>query len=369
MQGDPNIVLVPDPTTFHDLALGTAHRLGAVRHVLSLGRPGAVLAPARCTATPWPKATRGGLRLPRRTRSGVVPDQDRRPTSGMDDLGGPGASGAGAGREASSHGFQYLFEDHNDEIDHVLHPLFQNLKALGLPIRSMENEWGPGQVEFTFEPLVGMAAADAMILMRAATRQVCRRLGYHATFMCKPAFDSFYSSGWHLHQSLADSGNGRQPVSVCRDPMRHCRRSARTSSAGLLAARPGGVGVHAPRRSTATGGSSPIRWPPIQASWAVDNRGAMIRVQGRPGDPGAHIENRVGEPAANPYLYMASQLVAGIDGIATRAATRGRCSTSRTSSTRCAAADLAGRGARRPRRQQPSTARRSAIPSSTSSSR
>ena len=35
-----------------------------------------------------------------------------------------------------------------------------------------------------------------------------------------------------------------------------------------------------------------------------------------PGDAGTHVENRVGEPAANPYLYMAAQIIAaGLDGI------------------------------------------------------
>ena len=55
---------------------------------------------------------------------------------------------------------------------------------------------------------------------------------------------------------------------------------------------------------------------PIQAIWAQDNRGVMIRVLGEPGDPATHLENRVGEPLANPYLYMASQIYAGLDGIA-----------------------------------------------------
>ncbi len=32
--------------------------------------------------------------------------------------------------------------------------------------------------------------------------------------------------------------------------------------------------------------------------------------------PATRLENRVGEPAANPYLYMASQIVTGLDGIA-----------------------------------------------------
>ena len=42
----------------------------------------------------------------------------------------------------------------------------------------------------------------------------------------------------------------------------------------------------------------------------------MVRVLGQPGDPATHLENRIGEPAANPYLYMASQIHAGLDGMA-----------------------------------------------------
>ena len=37
----------------------------------------------------------------------------------------------------------------------------------------------------------------------------------------------------------------------------------------------------------------------------------MCRLVGGMGDPVTHIENRSGEPAANPYLYMGSQIVAG----------------------------------------------------------
>ena len=41
----------------------------------------------------------------------------------------------------------------------------------------------------------------------------------------------------------------------------------------------------------------------------------MLRVVGACGDPATRIENRIGEPAANPYLYLASQIHAGLDGI------------------------------------------------------
>jgi glutamine synthetase len=41
----------------------------------------------------------------------------------------------------------------------------------------------------------------------------------------------------------------------------------------------------------------------------------MVRVLGGVNDPATRLENRIGEPAANPYLYMASQVLAGLDGI------------------------------------------------------
>jgi glutamine synthetase len=42
----------------------------------------------------------------------------------------------------------------------------------------------------------------------------------------------------------------------------------------------------------------------------------MLRVIGGAGDGATRIENRLGEPAANPYLYMASQIHAGLSGMA-----------------------------------------------------
>jgi glutamine synthetase len=50
--------------------------------------------------------------------------------------------------------------------------------------------------------------------------------------------------------------------------------------------------------------------------WGSDNRGAMLRVVGASNPAAARIENRIGEPAANPYLYLASQLATGLAGIA-----------------------------------------------------
>ena len=54
---------------------------------------------------------------------------------------------------------------------------------------------------------------------------------------------------------------------------------------------------------------------PDRAIWGRDNRGVMIRVLGGPNDAATRLENRIGEPAANPYLYMASQILSGLDGV------------------------------------------------------
>ena len=59
----------------------------------------------------------------------------------------------------------------------------------------------------------------------------------------------------------------------------------------------------------------PYSLAPDRALWGADNGGAMIRAIGRAGDLATRLENRSGEPAANPYLSIAAQLVSGLDGI------------------------------------------------------
>src|SRR5258708_8115698 len=91
-------------------------------------------------------------------------------------------------------------------MDPILEILRTNIEGLGLPLRSLEVEFGPSQIEFTFRAGSGMEPADAMVLFRSATKQVAQRNGYHATFMCRPKLPNVMSSGWHLHQSLSKGG-------------------------------------------------------------------------------------------------------------------------------------------------------------------
>jgi len=206
-------------------------------------------------------------------------------------------------------GYQYLTENRYDQIDPVVELLRENLSKLNLPLRSFEVEFGPSQFEFTFNPLPALAAADAMVLLRSAVKQVARRHGYHATFMCRPNLPNVMSSGWHLHQSLQKSSRN-----IFSDEKQDLSEIGMQYLAGLLAHARGACALATP---TINGYKRyrPYSLAPDRIVWGKENRGALVRLVGSAGDPAARLENRIGEPAANPYLYFASQLYCGLDGV------------------------------------------------------
>jgi glutamine synthetase len=207
-------------------------------------------------------------------------------------------------------GYQYLTEQRYDLIDPVVEILRKNLEQLGMPLRSFEVEFGPSQVEFTLAPQAGLAAADTMLLFRSAVKQIARRHGYHATFMCRPKLPNVMSSGWHLHQSL-NKGGTNAFVSKTED----LSDTGKQYLAGLLTHARGAAALSTP---TVNGYKRyrPYSLAPDRVLWGKENRGALLRVVGGPGNPATRIENRIGEPAANPYLYFASQIYSGLDGMA-----------------------------------------------------
>jgi glutamine synthetase len=230
-------------------------------------------------------------------------------------LGDSGQPGTPPNVSLLTHGHQYLTELRYDSVDPLMELLRSQLIALGLPLHSLEIEFGPSQFELVFGPTKGLVPADTMVLLRSAMKQICRRHGYHVTFMCRPKIPNVMSSGWHLHQSLVtrDGRNAFMPE----------REGDSLSALGMHYL--GGLKQHA--CGTAAFASPtlngyrryrPFSLAPDRAIWAQDNRGAMLRVLGAVGDNASRIENRIGEPTANPYLYLASQLFSGLHGMAER---------------------------------------------------
>jgi glutamine synthetase len=305
--GFPDVVLVPDPLTFRPIpwAPGSAWILSDMYFL---------------NGKPVPFSTRQIMRRQVEAAAALGFEYlaglevewylTRRPSThiGLNETGWPPGP-----PEVSvvAQGYQYLSEGRLAEIDPILQLLRESLEGIGLPLRSMEDEWGPGQTEFTFDPLSGVEAADAMLLFRTAAKQVCYQNGYHASFMCRPAFPNFFSSGWHLHESLRNAEDGSNAFTGDAESLSEVGRQF---VAGVLEhALP--MTVFTTPTVTGYKRFKPYSFAPDRVNWAVENRGAMIRVQGAPGDSTAHIENRMGEPAANPYLYMAANIAAGLDGI------------------------------------------------------
>ena len=227
------------------------------------------------------------------------------------DAGSPGQPGVPPTVSLLTQGYQYLTEQRFDQMQPALETIRANLTALGLPLRSIELEYGPSQCEFVLQPGIGMEPADTMVLFRSAVKQIAQRHGYHATFMCRPRIPNVMSSGWHLHQSLVARDGSNAFMTSETDGL---SALGRHYMAGLLAhARAAAVfstpTINGYRRYRA------YSLAPDRAIWGRDNRGVMIRVLGGPGDRATRLENRIGEPAANPYLYMASQIAAGLDGV------------------------------------------------------
>ncbi len=215
--------------------------------------------------------------------------------------------------ELLAQGYQYLTETRYDELEPILERLRATLAALDLPLRSMEVEFGPSQVEFTFGTQDALATADAMVLFRSAVKQICQRESLLATFMCRPALENVFSSGWHLHQSLVDSESG---MNLFASDGSACLSDTGLHFMGGLLDNAAAASVFTTPTINGYKRYRPHTLAPDRISWGIDNRGSMIRVCGTPGQASSHIENRAGEPAANPYLYIASQLIAGRDGMA-----------------------------------------------------
>ena len=312
MSGSPNLILIPDPATFRVLpwAPGVGWLLGD--EFFNSG-------------VPFYFSPRQLLRKQLRR----LQDQGRACVVGLEvewyltrvaqdhlseeNVGIPGTRAVPVRTYPVEPGYSYHSESNLDLMQPVLSALAEAYEAIGLPLRSIEKEWGPGQVECTFAPRHALEAADNLVLFRTATRQICRRMGHLATFMCRPALKGYYSSGWHLHQSLVDAQSARNLFMPERT-------GAVLSQLGQNFL--GGLMQHAAAFTafatpTVNGYRRfrPNSLAPDRVSWGYDHRGAMIRVLGGPGDPATRMENRIGEPAANPYLYILSQIVAGLDGI------------------------------------------------------
>ena len=190
-----------------------------------------------------------------------------------------------------------------------LNDLAEASRALGAETETMITEFGYGQFEVNLvhgrDPMI---ACDQVIALRRAARGVARAHGFDVTFAAKPWPDTT-GSGLHIHLSFEDE-NGRNIFAdgAPNAPNLHMRHTI----AGWLKHMAESMLVFAPH-SASYRRLVPGILAPVEALWAMDHRGASVRVPEAVG-PGARIEHRTAAGDANPYLVSAVVLAAALSG-------------------------------------------------------
>ncbi len=187
--------------------------------------------------------------------------------------------------------------------------IVNDLEAMGLEVEAAHHEVAPGQHEIDFKYAPAIETADNLMTFKFIVRNAAMAHGLHATFMPKPIFGQ-NGSGMHTHQSLFKDGENA-----------FFDREGEYELSDLMRFYIGGLKKHASAIAAVT---NPIvnsykrlvpgYEAPVQIAWSRRNRSPLIRVPERRGI-GTRTEFRMPDPACNPYLALAVQLAAGLDGI------------------------------------------------------
>ena len=221
------------------------------------------------------------------------------------------------GMRRASHPADALSSDTNEDYhvfqttkeEEVMRAVRNGLAGADVPVETTKGEASAGQEEINVRYGPALTMADRHSVVKNAIKEIAHAKGRAVTFMAKWRDGSAGSSS-HIHQSLRE---GDRPAFY--DPAAPHGMSAtmRAYLAGLLTHAEATTLFLAPYVNSykrfAAGTFAPTR-----IVWSMDNRTAGYRVVGE-GTPAVRVECRVGGADLNPYLALASQIAAGLDGI------------------------------------------------------
>ena len=189
------------------------------------------------------------------------------------------------------------------------------MNQLGWANYANDHEDANGQFEQNFRYADALTTADRLIFFRYMVHTLAHQAGMAATFMPKP-FGNLTGSGLHVHSSLWDAQTGAELFADPGDPRGlGLSQLAYHYIGGLVEHGPAMAAVTCPtvnsyKRFGVGAPNSGATWAPAYATYGGNNRTQMLRVP-----DGGRVENRACDGSANPYLALAVQLAAGLDGI------------------------------------------------------
>ena len=200
-----------------------------------------------------------------------------------------------------------------DDYGPVIDTIYQFAEDAGLPIDTVIQEDGAGQVEINLSHGDPLLLADQAFYFKRIIREAALNHDMFATFMAKPMRDQ-PGSAMHVHQSILDAATGTNLFSnKDGSESKHFRYFIGGSQHYLPQALPLiAPYVNSYRRFIDEGSSAPTNF-----AWGYDNRATGLRVpNSRPVD--RRLENRVVGVDANPYLALAVGLACGYLGMVHR---------------------------------------------------
>jgi len=196
-----------------------------------------------------------------------------------------------------------------DKAEEIRRLIVKDLVSMGFEVEAGHHEVAPGQHEIDFRYAEALETADNLATFRFIVRNVAYKHGFLATFMPKPIFGQ-NGSGMHTHQSLFAGGKNAFHDAHAEWEL---SRVALAYIAGLLEHARGYCAITNPLVNSYKR-LVPGFEAPVNVAWSMRNRSPLVRIPDRRGT-GTRCELRMPDPSANPYLALAVQLAAGLDGI------------------------------------------------------
>lgn len=226
-----------------------------------------------------------------------------------------------AGREGQNLGYRprvkegYFPVPPTDHYMDLRAEMVQVMERCGLEIECHHHEVATGgqcEIDQKFDQL--MKSADNMVTYKYVVRNVAYQYGKSVTFMPKPLYGD-NGSGMHCHQSLWKAG---KPL-FAGDGYAGLSQMALWYIGGLLKHARALSAIIAPTTNSYKR-LVPGYEAPVNLAYSRRNRSAAVRIPMYSSSPKAkRVEFRPPDPSANPYLAFAAMLMAGLDGILTKA--------------------------------------------------
>ncbi|MEM8698143.1 MAG: type III glutamate--ammonia ligase [Pseudomonadota bacterium] len=196
----------------------------------------------------------------------------------------------------------------------VIREICDAMIALGWGPYQNDHEDSNGQFEMNWDYDDTLVTADRHAFFKYMVKSIAEKHGLRATFMPKP-FSNLTGNGCHAHVSVWDKKGKKNLFSDKKGELGVSAKGYHFMG-GLMAHGTAMCAISNPtvnsyKRINAPRTLSGASWSPNTLTYGGNNRTHMIRIP----DAG-RFELRLADGAANPYLYPAAVLAAGMDGVA-----------------------------------------------------